>query len=574
MRNWILMGLLAMATWANLPAQTADSTQGLKAYELLKIPGLKNRVSASKPIVVAVVDDGFNLTHKALEKYYYHNEQEIPNNGIDDDGNGYLDDYMGFDVSDHDNDVSIRQGGEMIYYHGTMVAGTITREAEMAFGPDAWKYVKILPVKVLADKATKTYILDGYDGIEYAIKLHADIIVCAWSGGDFDSKHAAMFNEAAAKGILIVGSAGNAYTGNVDPPASLQTVYAVAAVDSTLKKIPSSNYGKKVDLAASGDLVYAPHPVRDNAYSFLEGTSAAVSLVGGAAAILKVLKPDATPNEVMTALKYTATPVDSINQSYTGKLGAGLPNVTDAANYLLNPGGRDAYFNPARPKGEVWIDKSTTRSSWTVQPKGGFTGFALSLTSIPKSASKGKLSVYTGDSLVTSGLVKDLPKVLTVSQPTMKITYEGKKSNAPLVLRYEVNPIDSPRLYCSSTIEMTGMFGTITDGSGNMDYANNCDCKWLITVPDSMRIKLTFDQFDTEAKVDFVWLFDGSTTQPDYQLAQFSGPGLPPVIISRYHQVLVWFTTNGNTTGKGWRLQYQAVTDAPGVLSPINKPAH
>lgn len=560
--------LLLLVAMGNVFAQNStatDSTAGLKAYKLMQIPGLHGRVSVSEPIVVAIVDDGFLLTHQLLRNYIYTNTAELPNNGVDDDGNGYVDDVQGYDVSDHDHNVSIPKGKEQIYYHGTMIAGAIVRMAEMAFGPNAYKLVKILPIKALSDATDKTYIKDGYDGIEYALTQNPDIIVCAWSGGTFDSKYQPLFAKASSKGIAIFGSAGNFFTEQVEPPASLPTVYAIAAIDSNLHKLNTSNYGSKIDLAAPGDLVYAPHPISDNAHSFIDGTSASVALVAGAATVLKIMKPEATALQLITALKNTATPIDGANPSYAGKLGAGIPNVSAAVNYLLNEKGRDAYFDSTRPEGTIVIDASTTRQQWPIQAQGGVKGVWVYLGSNTRSASKGLLNIYSADSLVLSTTVGEFSGSQYVAGSNATITYTGKRSKQALLFNYEMEPIDSTTLYCSGTVELTQAEGTITDGSGPNDYANTCNCKWLITVPEGKRIYLEFDEFSTQAKTDFVYLFAGDKALQENTMAMFSGPGKPPVIITPTNQVLVWFVTDGTVTAPGWQLQYHLTDEEPFV---------
>lgn len=556
---------LLMLGLANLLMAQADSTAGLIAYKMLQIPDLQSRVSVSKPIVVAVVDDGFLLTHRALRNYIYTNPTELPNNGIDEDGNGYIDDVQGYDVSDQDNDVSVPKGNEYVYYHGTMIAGVIVRVAEMAFGNNAHLYIRILPVKALSDVADKTYIKDGYEGIRYALTQKPDIIVCAWSGGTFDVKYQPLFTEATSKGIAIFGSAGNFYNEQIDPPASLPSVYAVAAIDSTWRKLPNSNYGKKIDLSAPGDLVYAPHPIADNANSFLDGTSASVALVAGAAAVLKVMQPDAMPLELLAALKNTATPVDADNVSYAGKLGAGMPNVSAAVDYLLNPKARDKYFDSARPEGSIIIDANTSRQQWQMQAQGGVKGIWFYLGTRPKQANKGELLIYQGDSLVMSSPVGTFTGSQFVAGGSAKIQYLGKRGKEPLVINYEMEPIDSSILFCRERVNITEPEGTITDGSGPENYANNCNCKWIITAPEGKRIRLEFDQFDTQAKIDFVRLFAGDATLQEAALAMFSGPDKPPVIITPTNQVLIWFVTDGTQTGQGWQLQYRFTDEAPYV---------
>ena len=89
------------------------------------------------------------------------------------------DDFLGWDISDHDNDVSVAQVNKNFHYHGTYISSIITNVAKRHYGESASQRIKIMPVMVLSDYATKTYIKDGYKGIKYAIENGADIICVA-----------------------------------------------------------------------------------------------------------------------------------------------------------------------------------------------------------------------------------------------------------------------------------------------------------------------------------------------------------------------------------------------------------
>ena len=545
----------------------SDAKPDYKAYEVLHLPDLKN-FPLTGVIKVAVIDDGFRLTHRTLKNYWYKNVKEIPGNGIDDDKNGYVDDICGWDAADNDGDVSIPMGKETSFHHGTMIAGTIVMVAERCFGEKAAEHIKILPVKVMGDKSNKPYFEQGYEGIAYAIHQNADIIVCAWSGGKYDAaKYSSLFEEAKQKGITIIGSAGNFYSGYCDPPASISSVYAVAAIDSTFHKTEKSNYGEKIDLCAAGEFVYAPYPLKDNTYSYNEGTSSAVSLVGGCLAVLKALNPKATPYQLMDALKNTAKPLDSLNLRYGGRLGAGLPDLSAAVNYMKSETGRDAYFDSRRSKGDIAIDNSSNRNSWIINPFGGYFGYNFSLKGL-WNASGSSIKFYSGDSLVSTYTPDNFPPKVFIKGTKVNVKYEGKKSSKPFYLSYSSSPVDSTILYCSDIKNYDKPEGEISDGSGSFSYANNCSCKWQITVPEGKRIKIQFDEFDTQAKTDFVYLFEGIETLPQNILGKFSGPNLPPIIISGSNQVLIWFVTDSSITGKGWHLKYKATDEAPGVFPP------
>ena len=537
-----------------------------RAYTELQLPSTAV-IKPIKPVVIAIVDDGFRLTHNDCKNYFYRNTKEIRGNHIDEDNNGFIDDVCGYDVADMDNDVSIQAGSETSFFHGTMVMGIVTRLAEYCLGPKAYEYVKILPVKTLGDKSTKPYLESGYDGINYAVKAGADIIICAWSGGHYDDdKYRHIFEEAQRKGITIVGSAGNFYSEAVDPPASISTVFAIAAVDTALKKLPMSNYGIKTDLVAAGQNVYTAYPLKDDTHFYGTGTSSAVALVGACAGILKIANPKATPYQIFAALKNTALPIDSMNRYYGGKLGAGLPQLTDALNYLLNAKAQPAYFNTNRATGEIILDKTNTKKQWQIEPAGGYKNITFTLSGKLKESSKERVDFYKDDSIVAAYNLHSFPLKAVIPGGKVKVVYSGPPAAGPLSLQYKAEPLDSTTLYCSGTQTFTADSGEISDGSGNADYANNCSCKWQIIVPEGKHIKIDFDQFDTQFKTDFVWIFQGTKTLQENLIAKFSGSELPPIITSGYNQLLLWFVTNPTVTGKGWRVKYTATDEPQGMV--------
>ncbi len=566
----LLCGRITAQSFKDSATITASiANPDYRAYDELQLPK-PGKIKPIHPLVIAIIDDGFSFTHRDCKNYFYHNTKEITGNGIDDDKNGYVDDITGWDVADNDNDVSIPAGREEYFYHGTMVMSIITRLAKQCLGDKAGDFIRILPIKTMPDKSQKPYLEFGYEGIECAVNMGADIIVCAWSGGKYDAhKYSHIFEEAQKKGILIVGAAGNFYSQQTDPPASLSTVYAVAAVDTALKKVKNSNYGSKIDVVAAGQNVYAAYPLKDNTYFYGEGTSAAVALIGGCAAILKLAAPLSTPRQMFSALKNTSQPVDSVNRYYGGKLGAGLPQLSDALNYLLNPNSRPQYFNAERPVGEIILDKANSNRMIELHPVGGYTNITFKLSGKVKPGLKDRMNFYTPDSLYASYLLSEFPIKAEIPGGVVKVSYEGKSGNEPLILNYTANAIDSTTLYCSGTKYYEASSGEISDGSGKADYANNCSCKWQIKVAPGKHVRLEFDQFDTQSKIDNVYIYQGTETLQSNLIARFSGPTLPPVVTSASNELLIWFVTDPTITGEGWHLRYTTTDDAPGSSLPV-----
>lgn len=508
-------------------------------------------------VKVAVVDDGFRLTHKTIKPFILDNEKEIPGNLLDDDQNGYVDDVSGYDVSDGDGDVSVPADKVDSYYHGTYIAGIISGVFTEIYGEDAQKYLQLIPVKAIADNAKRTYISDGYKGIDYAIAAGADIICCAWSGGFITPEERAILNKAFAKGIIIVGSAGNFYTEKADSPSDQPGVFCVAALDSAGKKLKMSNYHMKVDISAPGERVFGAFPLADNSFTVSDGTSPAAALVAGCMAVLKAARPDADRIALTDALKNTAIPVDSANLTYCGKLGAGIPDLSAAYTLLTNPERRPEYFSAKRPEGKLWFSRKSPHVSWTIQAAGAYKGLNLKTN---KRETTGKIQVYANDNLAFTGDLSQFLKGQYIPGSRFRIEMDRKSLSKSLEeIDYALETIDSTSLFCSETVTLTLESDSVSDGSMAFDYANNCSCKWQISVPEGKKLRLDFTEMDTEANTDFIWIFEGKETLQENLIAKFSGQNKPPIIISYTNNILLWFVTDSRQTGKGWKMSYQSV---------------
>jgi len=541
-------------------SQVSASKLNYWAYDLLDLPDLRGDLPG-RPIIIAVVDDAFRLSHKDIKDFVYQNPGETRNNHIDDDGNGKRDDSRGWDISDNDNDVSPPAGRGNEYFHGTFICGSIITILERCYGKNASRYFKILPVKVLSDHADIPFLQNGYMGIEYAIGQNPDIICCAWSGGEPTGTHRDIIETAHNKGIAIIGSAGNYYSERVDAPSNLEGVLSVAGIDTILRKTNESNFGSRVDMVAPAVKVRGSYPLADNAYFYGGGTSGATALVTGCVAVLKSVNPGASPQELYDALINTSVPVDDQNLSYCGKLGAGFPDLSEAIDYLRDPENRNTHFNPVRPEGKLSINSKLSNGSWDIAPAGAYDGFNFRIISHGKSSLNQSLSFYAGDSLWIKASIGELPPELFV--PGDKIHVEYKRTRRwirnPVEVGYSALTIDSTRLYCGDIQYYTIPEGEITDGSFANDYANGCSCKWQIIAPEGKRITFEFVEFDTQPNTDFVYLFDGESTIPGNIIAKFSGTHTPPEVTSRTNKALIWFVTDSTVTGEGWKLFYRIV---------------
>ncbi len=217
----------------------------LEAWQLPTGPG---------SVVVAVVDTGCHLTHPDLAANLWVNAGEVAENGLDDDGNGFVDDRQGWDFADDDNDPQDGSG------HGTHVAGIIAARADNGQGVSGVaRQVRVMPVRFMDGFDTGT-VADAVAAIEYALANGAQIINCSWGSGGYS---ASLYHAMADAQALFVCAAGN---NGVDTdrhgfyPAgfALENVISVTASDQSDEPAWFSNYGRQtVHLAAPGAHIYS-----------------------------------------------------------------------------------------------------------------------------------------------------------------------------------------------------------------------------------------------------------------------------------------------------------------------------
>lgn len=538
-----------------LPLSAQDNGNFASWETMINVP--LSPTAPTEQVVVAIVDDGFRLSHDQLSSFIWSNPRET-NNRLDDDGNGYTDDISGWDISDRDNDVNPPEHRKREFYHGTYIASIITRMAKLHYGSAAHKYIKILPVKAIADEASQLYMKDGYKGIEYAIEQDVDIICLAWSGGPISPDQERILAKALDAGIMIIASAGNFNKEGIEYPSAFPGVFAVAGVDQTLEKQSLSSYGPLVNLSAPAQMILGAHPEADSAYVEESGTSPAAAIVAGGAAILMSKQPDLTTIQVKDAMLSSATPFQSLTR-HSGKLGAGVVNVGNGLSYLNDP---EKWHSKLRSKASITNSKSSTVTDWEVAPLGSYHGFQLQADiSNIKNPAKHEISILLEDTLWSTASLDQVPQdwFVPAQSFTLNLSNEQFGKKDILKINYAGQPIDSTLLYCQGLKTISQPSGRIDDGSHVNDYANNCSCQWILQAPVGQRIRFEFDELDTQGNVDFVYLVEGKTAIPENFIAKFSGQNKPPIVESYTNEVLVWFLTDDNATGQGWSFKYEFI---------------
>lgn len=339
----------------NFEVETTDVPNDDK-FELQKNLSQQNNADIDAPeaweittganqYVVAVVDTGLDYTHPDIAPNAWVNPFEIPGNGIDDDGNGYVDDIHGINVITGSGDPMDDNG------HGTHVAGIIGAKGNNGEGISgiAWN-TKIIGVKFL-DAGGGGGTFNAIKGIEYLIDLKhkgVNIVVAnnSWAGLGKSTALENVIKEAYEAGILFVAAAGNSASNNDNIkfyPASYKVpnVISVAALDTSNNLAIFSNYGVgSVHIAAPGTLIVSAYP--GGYYAYLSGTSQAAPHVSGAALLAKAAFPGASVSELKSRILTSAKPLSTLNGLVESARSLNLANLVSG---VQNP----ALESPSTP---------------------------------------------------------------------------------------------------------------------------------------------------------------------------------------------------------------------------------
>jgi subtilisin family serine protease len=253
----------------------------------------------SGDVTVAVVDSGVAYDHPDLGPNLWLNQAETPEgSGVDDDGNGYVDDSVGWDWVEDDGIPTDPHG------HGTHVAGTIGARGNDGFGVAGVSWdVRLMPLRALDSTGSGT-IADVASAFVYAGEMGADVVNASLGGAGFSNTLRAAIE--GAPGTLFVVAAGNSSSDNDTAPNypcsySSSNLICVAATDETGELAWFSNYGATtVDLAAPGEGILSTKP--DGGFTTKSGTSMATPHVSGVAALLLAHRPSTTVTDATAAL--------------------------------------------------------------------------------------------------------------------------------------------------------------------------------------------------------------------------------------------------------------------------------
>lgn len=299
--------LFAVSAFAGQASQSSWGHQSQYGVDAVKAWSIVKNKCADSGVVVAVIDTGIDANHPDLKGSLWVNKKELNGKaGIDDDGNGFIDDVNGWDFVTH--------GGKLVdtHGHGTHIAGIIGAKASSESGySGVCPGVQIMSLRYYDAKASGVQNLKNtVSAIEYAVNNGANIINYSGGGAEFSRAEMLALKKAEEKGILVVAAAGNERSNadvNLYFPAAydLTNMLSITAINQAGQVLPSSNWGvQKVQLAAPGNSILSTLP--GGSYGFMTGTSQATAFVSGIAAMMLSVKKDLSVAQLKLKLTESA----------------------------------------------------------------------------------------------------------------------------------------------------------------------------------------------------------------------------------------------------------------------------
>lgn len=280
-------------------------------------------------IVIGITDTGTRFTHQELRNQLKRNYAD-PVDGIDNDQDGYVDNFRGWDTADNDNDPSV---GPPYGGHGVLVAGCAVAQPDNGKGIAGVGFkCRYLPLKIYP--STAGGVFGGFEAIVYAADHGCQVINVSWGGtGGKSQFEQDVINYAALnRNAVVVAAAGNAFAELDFYPASYDNVVSVAGVSPTDRQVLTYSY--RVTLSAPGDFIVTTLADHDSAYAAVGGSSFASPIVAGAAGLVRHRFPQLTAAQVAAVLRRTTDDIYGVtgNEALVGKLGTGRLNVRRALN--------------------------------------------------------------------------------------------------------------------------------------------------------------------------------------------------------------------------------------------------
>lgn len=212
--------------------------------------------------------------------------------------------------------------------------------------------------------------------------------------------------------------------------------------------------------------------------------------------------------------------------------------------------------------------------TWLIQPPAA-TSITLTFNTFNTEAGQDFIKVYDNSSspptLIGSYSGGSIPSPVVLSSGgAMIVEFTTNNSIQDLGFSASYTSTVAPPVYCSGTTTLTAASGSLNDGSGTSDYSDNANCTWLIQPANTSSITLTFSAFATQGGMDFVKVYD-NTTSPASQIGSYSGSSIPAAVTLPAGAMKVVFTANGSVTDAGWDASYTSVSFTGIADKDLNK---
>lgn len=290
----------------------------------------------SPSVVVAVTDGSFDLKHPDLINAWYQNPNEVTGNGVDDDGNGYIDDVYGWDANRSVGDVDMDSAKKTDAEHSTHVAGIVAATMNNGLGVvGAAPGVRVMPIRFTGPNGwTSEIVARSY---KFAADNGARIITTSYNVDGFakDKTYLASLDYVYQKGLILFNSAGNSYAEDSPRQAVTRMVIVCATNGDGTKTSDTmagySNFGKGVDVCAPGGhesntSVEILSTMPDSSYERMAGTSMASPNAAGVAALIWSQHLDWNRDQVVAQLLGTSDDIEAVNKRMKFKYGSGRVN--------------------------------------------------------------------------------------------------------------------------------------------------------------------------------------------------------------------------------------------------------
>ena len=279
-----------------------------------------------EPVIVAIIDSGIDHRHQDLSAMIHYNRNEIPDNGIDDDNNGYRDDFFGYNFYGESEGKGTPNSHDE-EGHGTHIAGIIAAQSNNGHGMSGLTHgARLLPIRFLDAQGNGNQV-DAAIAIRYAVDQGARIINCSWGFFNVNTVLREAIQYAIDHHVIVVAAVGNSDTLIPEFPAGLPGVITVGSVGQSQKRSYFSSYGPHLDFMYIGQNILGTTP--GNTYDYKSGTSQSTAFVTGIIASLLAAEPDLTPDDIYDRLKQATSQSEK-----SKKMGYGMIDISKLISNL------------------------------------------------------------------------------------------------------------------------------------------------------------------------------------------------------------------------------------------------